>query len=99
MSRARLDRDVGAAQRVEHLGEPARAGRQRAERGLCHDCGSSGIEIAQHLAGLAIDDRQALEQVVDLILADLQPQLVAVHDAVTLEVADAVAVEHDPHQR
>ena len=85
-----------AAQPVEHLGETATTGAQLAERRVGPALGVERHRHADRLAVAAVDHRQALEQVVDLILADLDREHLAVDLAAALEVADAVAVQHDP---
>ncbi len=90
------EHDLVAAQRVEHLREAALPRRQRRQR-----CVGPRLRVERHrdadrLAVAAVDHRQALEQVVDLILADLDRQHVALDPAAALEVADPVAIEDHP---
>ena len=89
-----IDRDLVATQRVEQLRERAAAGRQRGHREVGPGLGIERHRHADRLAVL-VDHGEALEQIVDLILAHTQAQQLAVDHPGALEVADAVAVEHD----
>ncbi|MBK9036552.1 MAG: hypothetical protein IPL61_35770 [Myxococcales bacterium] len=89
------ERHRAAAQRVEHLGQAALPRAQRRERGVGPGLGIERHRHADRAPAGALDHGQALEQIVDLILADLERQDVAVDLAGPLEVADAVAVQDD----
>ena len=87
------ERDLRASQGIKDLGEVAASGCERGEGSV-----GPGLRVERHrdahgLPALAVDDGQAFEQVVDLILADLDPQDVALDAALALEVADAVPVQ------
>ena len=93
-----LDTHARAAQSVENVGQATLPGRERRQRQLVPRLRIERQRHADHVSR-AVDDGQALEQVVDLILAHLELQALAVHVPVAFEVPDAIAVQHHALER
>jgi hypothetical protein len=88
-------RDHAAAQRVEDLSQAALPRPQRRQRSVGPGLRVEGHRHADRAPAGALDDGQALQQIVHLILADLDRQQIAADPTGALEVADAVAVQND----
>ena len=91
------NRDFGAAQCIQRLRESPRAFELR-ERS-----GGPVLRIEWHrhakCLATAIDDGEALEQIVDMVFANTQPQHAIFNRAGSFKVADTTAIEHHACQR
>ena len=89
------ERGRAFAQAIEELGDAAATGRERGEGGR-----GPGLWLQRHgdadRLPVAIDDGQALEKIVDLVPPHANAKLGFVDLTLAFEIADAVAIEHDP---
>ena len=58
-----------------------------------------GIRDGRGLARVGVDDREGLEEIIDLVGGDLELQRVAIHARRPLEIGDPVAIDDDAAER